>query len=359
MSALPKAVQAAIAKSNVIVDQLYKDGKFVGVQPEPAAGGEPAPAAASAEPAAAQPAAPAAAPAAPAAAQPAAAAAAPVDWEQRYKVLQGKYNAEVPRLTQQLQDMQRQMNGLQGLLGSLRQPAAPAAPAAPAPPPVTDAEIKEFGPDLYDFVKRVARGEQAAILPEIDKRVAPVVQKVDAASAAAQNANQQAAAAQRRAMFDLLKQQVPNWEALNDDPGFLAWLDQRDPYTGEVRGKLLERAEAVNDGPRVVAFFVGYQRENATVAPATPAAAAAAPAAPAASAASQPTLETMVAPGAARPGAARAPDGSGKRVWTRAEIGKFYADAAQGKFRSTEGQKRYREIEAEIFLAQREGRVRT
>lgn len=271
-------------------------------------------------------------------------------------MLQGKYNAEVPRLNQQLQDMQRQLTAMQGLLASFRQPAAePAAPAAPAAPLVTEEEIKEFGPDLHDFVRRVARAEQAALLPEIDRRVAPVVQKVDAVAASAQNASRQAAAVQRRAMFDLLSQQVPNWEELDQDPGFLAWLDQRDPYTGEIRGELLRKAEAANDGPRVVAFFVGYQKENATVAPAAPASAAA-PAAPAA--ASQPTLETLVAPGAPRAGAARAPDGSGKRVFTRAEIGKFYADAAAGRYKSTEGQKRFKEIEAEIFLAQREGRVR-
>jgi hypothetical protein len=156
-------------------------------------------------------------------------------------------------------------------------------------------------------------------------------------------------------MFDLLTQQVPNWEQLDQDPGFLSWLDQNDPYTGAVRGDLLRKAEAANDGPRVVAFFVGYQRENATVAPA-PSAPAAAPAAPAGT--SQPTLDTLVAPGTPKAGASRAPDGSGKRVYTRAEISKFYADATAGRYKSTEGQKRYKEIEADIFLAQREGRVR-
>jgi hypothetical protein len=361
MSALPKAVQAQIDNANKLVAELYdKDGKLKGPPAAPAGDPPPDPAAA---PSAAAPAAPAdpAAPAAaggPAPTPPPPASARAVDWEQRYRVLQGKYNAEVPRLTQQLQDMQRQLNGVQGLLASFQQrPPAPASSAPPAPL-VKEEEIKEFGPDLYDFISRVAKQQQAALLPEIDRRIAPVVQKVDAVKATAENANQLSAAAQRRAMLDLLSQQVPNWQAMNEDPGFLAWLDQTDPYTGKVRGELLSAAEAANDGPRVVAFFVGYLKENATVAPATPAPAAAAPAAPAAPAASQPTLESLVAPGAPKPGAARAPDGSGKRVWTRAEIGKFYAEAAAGKYRSTEGQKRYREIETEIFAAQAEGRVR-
>jgi hypothetical protein len=104
-----------------------------------------------------------------------------------------------------------------------------------------------------------------------------------------------------------------------------------------------------------VAFFKGYQIEHAAV---TPPAAPAAPSASTPPAAPQKRLEEFVAPGSPKPSAAGTQDGSGKRVWSRAEISKFYKDRQDGKYATPSKKDEGLRLEADIFAAQREGRIR-
>lgn len=362
MSALPKAVRAQVERSNQLAQEYVDSLK----QPagDPPAGDPPAGDPPAAPPAASAPATPLAAPAAPAA------SATPLPqegWEQKYRVLQGKYNAEVPRLQNQvreqqtqLQSFQSQLTATQNLLASLsaQRETAPAAtppastPAAPARL-VKDEEVREFGADLIDVMRRVVREEQATLLPEIDRRVAPVAQRVERVAQATQNVGERVAQSDQQSVLSMLASAVPNWMELNEDPGFLEWLDQVDPFSGAQRGALLKQAFKAHDGSRVVAFFSGYLKEHAAV---TPPAASNPPAAPAPAAAPQRSLEQFVAPGTPKTGAASTQDGSGKRVWTRAEIGQFYADCQAGRFKGTKEQRK--QIETDIFAAQREGRIR-
>jgi hypothetical protein len=356
---LPKQVQRQIDKANAVADEYYKSLKGEAAPPA----GEP--------PAAASPPAGEAPPAnnPPAAAAPPAATPLPQEgYEQKYKVLQGKYNAEVPRLQNQvreqgesLRQMREQLTATQTLLASFgsSQASAPAGNAPPASAPaapaklVKDEEVREFGADLIDVMRRVVREEQSSLLPEIDRRVAPVAQRVDQVASAASNVARRVSQSDQQNVLAMLAQHVPNWTEVNENPEFLAWLDQSDPYSGHLRGKMLEQAYKSHDGPRVVAFFKGFLNEHAAVTQPAPAASAP-PAAPA----PQRKLDELVAPGTPKAGAAGTQDGSGKRVWTRAEIGKFYDDCSAGRFNSTDGKARRAAMEADIFAAQREGRVR-
>lgn len=360
MSALPKAVRAQIERANQIAKEYTESLQQPPVDPNapPADPNAPAPAAPAAAAPAAPPADPNAPPAAPAAAQ-------PQEWEQKYKVLQGKYNAEVPRLqrkdtenTEAIRQLREQLTATQNLLASLsaQREAAPAAaqptPAAPTKL-VKDEEVREFGADLIDVMRRVVREENATLLPEIDRRVAPVAHRVDQVAQHSQQVGARVARNDQQSVLSQLEDAVPNWQELNEDQGFLEWLDQVDPFSGHKRGALLQQAYKAHDGPRVVAFFSGYIKEHAVV---TPPAVPATPAAPAPAAAPQKKLEQFVAPGTPKTGAAVTQDLSGKRVWSRAEVGQFYADSSAGRFKGTAAERKA--IEADIFAAQREGRIR-
>lgn len=363
MSALPKAVQRTIDNANKVADEYYKAIAAGGEAPVVPPDGTPPPAEVVTPPAGDAP--------VPPAAPPAAAAPTPLpqeEWEQKYKVLQGKYNAEVPRLqktvsglSENVRNLNEQLSATQTLLASLNnQQAAPPAgsqPRTPAQPQrlVKDEEIKEFGADLIDVARRVAREEIAGqVETEVARRMQPVAQRVDQVAQATGSVQQRVAQNDKQAVFDILTRDVPNWQKINENPEFLAWLDQVDPYAGYRRGDLLGQAFKSYDGPRVVAFFNGFLKEHAAVTPPPPPAAAAAPAA----AAPQVALEKLVTPGLPKTGAAGTQDGSGKRVWTRAEISKFYADKSAGRFNSDTGKKKAMEMEADIFAAQSEGRVR-
>jgi hypothetical protein len=323
MSALPKAVQRQIQEANKLAAQIKQGGQPPAADPPsdpPQPGQQPAAAASPSPPA------PAAQPAIP----------SPEDsWEKKFRVLQGKYNAEVPRLSQQIreltsdnQNLRSQLTTTQALLTSLGQQRASAPAATPAPAPaaagsklVKDEEVKTFGADLYDFIQRAARevmpAAPAAPAPQVAQQVQQVQQQV-------QQLGAEVAQTKQQKMFTLLTEQVPTWEQLNGDPEFLTWLDQIDPYAGVKRQQLFDQAAERFDGPRVVAFFKGFQNEHAAVTPPasqTPAPAAAPPAAPPAG--TPATLERLVAPGTAKAGAAGAPNEAQKRVYTRADIEDF------------------------------------
>ena len=346
MSALPKAVQKQIEEANRLAEQLAKERQN---PTPPPSDGTPTPDP-GAQPAAASP--------APDGGTPSPAPGAE-GWEQKYKVLQGTYNAEVPRLQRQVQEqnstieqLKQQMTATQGMLSAFAQNrvAAPggqnAAPAAPAKL-VKDEEVQEFGADLTDFIRRVA---QESVLPAVDQKLQPVQQQVAEVRQTATQVVERSVQSDHERLLATLDREVDGWRQQNNDPEFLDWLAQVDPLSGVQRGVLLRKAYEGFDAPRVAAFFKGYRNEHAVV---TPPAAAAAPATPDAS---QRKLEDFVAPGTPKAGATGAQTGAGKRTWTQAEIKQFYDDAAAGKFRNNK--QRRDELEREIHAAEREGRVR-
>jgi hypothetical protein len=341
MSALPQAVRKQIERANQLVAQANADPNAPPADNTPPAGDPPGDNT-----------------------PPANGDLSVPEWEQRYRVLQGKYNSEVPRLLTQAREqndailqLRDQLTATQNLLGSLSvqqrgQSAAPLTDGTPATVRlVKDEEIREFGDDLIDVMRRVAREEGAQLLPEIDRRVAPVAHRADQAAAAATQVGKRVQRREQLTIYELLDKDVPKWREVNQDDAFVAWLDEVDPYSGHPRGAMLKQAYEANDGPRVVNFFLGYQQEHAAVTPPAGKSAAAAPVG-----APRRSLDTLVAPGTPKAGAASTQDGSGKRIWTRAEIGQFYAEVGTGRFKGTADQRK--QLEADIFAAQREGRIR-
>jgi hypothetical protein len=308
-----------------------------------------------------------------AAAAPRAAAPQPDEQaEHKYRVLQGKYNAEVPRLQAQNKDlqqrfesMQHQLNSTQQLLASLGSQQAQApnlGQPAPQPSLVSPKEVTEFGADLYDFVKRAAAEVAQPMVHTLEERFRPVAQTVQQLAPAVQQTRED----QQRTSADVAHEKMCNglddlaagWEAVNVLPEFQAWLEEIDPYAGAKRGAMLAQAYGSGDVTRVAHFFTGFQKEHAAVAPsgqqAQPAAQGTNP-----GATPNVSLASLAAPGTGigGPGAAGTPNESGQqRVYTQSEISAFYTDVRKGAYRGRDADKIA--IEKDIFLAQKQGRVR-
>jgi len=294
--------------------------------------------------------------------------------EQRFKVLQGKYNAEVPRLhqekktlTEQNFALQNQLQATQALLAGLAQPPALAQPS-PQPSLVTDKEVKEFGADLIDVVRRVAQEVVQPKIRTLEEQFRPVSQAVQQmAPAVQQNSEDQARTAADLAhericsgLDTLVVDQNGNsmWERINDSTEFQTWLTQVDPYAGVQRGAMLAQAYRNQDLPRVSTFFTGFMKEHAAVAPTGQQQAPTPQGTPPAGTPSV-SLASLAAPGTGIGGPvnAGAPNESGQqRVYTQAEIGAFYRDVQRGGYKGRDADKVA--IERDIFQAQKSGRVR-
>lgn len=284
--------------------------------PRPAA---PAPAAASAPPPGAQP------------------VPAAVDFEHKYRVLEGKYAAERRRDAQAISALQQQLSAVR---------AVPAAAPAPASAPVqltddqrfeaaglTKAEVEEYGPELVKMIMRVA-GNIAA--PEI-RRIAAEQQRLSGqVNVAVQSANKTA----RELLWDALADQVPDWELTNNSQEFLDWLGEVDIISGLTRRAGLMNAFEANDAMRVIGIFKVFKAEDERAQSTT----------------RQPQVDpvTLIAPGQPAQSATPAPAGDqGGPMIPEQEVRTFYADVRRGRIK---GQAKI-DREAEINLALVQGRI--
>lgn len=235
--------------------------------------------------------------------------------EHRYKVLQGKYNSEVPRLSAENKDLKNRLQQLEHDLEVLKNAKPPEALVKPE-------EIEEYGEGLIDVARRIAREELAAKQAEIDA----LKSRIDSLS----NVTTQKVETD---FFKTLTALVPDWEQVNQDPKFLAWLEEVDELTGASKQNLLSNAERARDAERTAKFFNAFKKTSSTWA-----------------ANANASLESQTVPPTNK--APNAPPA--KKIWTRAEVADFYARQRAGKISDADAVA----IEADLMAAQIEGRIR-
>jgi len=267
-------------------------------------------------------------------------------YAQKWRTLQGMYNAEVPRLHSTNRELQSRVSQMEQLLSSLSAPPSQAPSQMQAPVLVSDQEKEEYGESL-DVMRKVSReelvpmiGKLAAlenainqIATSLNTAVVPQVQRV---------AHQQAISSEDR-FWNSLSTLVPNWQQINNDLDFQSWLLEVDPMTGMNRQVYLEQAQQNLDVERVAAFFGTFSKATGRYQPT-------ANAQPNRSASE---LEKQVAPGRGR--GTNAPTGQTSRQYSPSDIKDFFNDVRQGKYKGREAERD--RIERDIFAAQRDGRI--
>lgn len=252
-------------------------------------------------------------------------------WEQRYKSLQGLFNQKVPELQRQNEELQA---SLKGAIERLNQAATKPAPATQSAADPRD--IENFGQDLVDMVQRQTRdilGSMAAkvdaVVADYDKRLAQLEQSVKGAA-------QSVAVTAEEVFFSKLSAAVPDWEQINTDDRFLAWLGEEDPVYGQPRQAALNSAQQAQDVRRVANVFNAFK---ATL-----------PAAP-----KPRSLEKQISPGtgaaASTPTAAAA-----AKVYSSRDVQAFYDAVRRGEYRGREAEAA--QLEQVINQALQDGRIR-
>lgn len=260
-----------------------------------------------------------------------------VDWEQKFKSLQGMFNTQVPALQADVKDLKEKLE-----LATKSPPEPKPAPAAPVST-VTDADLEAFGPDLVDLIKRIVAQEKAPLLSEIERLQGQVPGLAEDVKTVKEVQTLDA----RDAYFAKVGEKVTDWEAINVDPAFTDWLDGADALSGQTYKALLGEAFNTFDHTRTAAVF------NAFKATRTPAPAPAPTPAP--TPAPKPDLEAEISPGSSRSVSTPTPD-DGQKIWTSAEVHDFYTARTRGDYRGRDADAA--KIDADIDKALVEGRVR-
>jgi TolA-binding protein len=263
-------------------------------------------------------------------------------WEQKAK----SHHGRLIRAEEKIRDMTEHVQNLQNIIANL-QAAPPPAPAPMAPAPqetlLTNEEVEEYGKDLLSVVGKKAREELAPVISAYEERIKGLEAQVQATTA---NTSQQI----QQKLLDTLDTRLPTWREVNTDEKFIDWLGLPDAYSGAIRMDMLKAAYAQGNAPRVLAFFNGFLAEEAAVAPGN-----AEPDDSNTTKVAKVPLSTFAAPGRAKTAAA-APAPAEKPIFTRAQIAKFYTDVSSQVYRGRDAEKN--KLEAQIFEAQREGRIR-
>jgi len=267
----------------------------------------------------------------------------------RYRVLQGKYDAEtrqarseISRLNGVIDVLQKQVSDLNAKMAqAAEKPKEPEKPAAP---------VANFVPTEHlsaDEIKRLdEEGLDSDVLGILGKafvaaaaKNAPndVLQKVETL----EKQQKQSAEQQQKQAFDAYNRQIdnalPDFDAVNNDPRFIEWLSKPvSPYVQKTRHQALKEAHDAMDAGTVIRMFKDFKDRLKPKK-------------------KEPEIEPPSSVGADEGKIVK--DGNSSKLsmerlaakWTPEKIRAFYADVSRGAYRRTPEQ--VKKIETEIWQA--------
>jgi len=249
-------------------------------------------------------------------------------WEQKYKTLQGMYDAEVPRLHSQVKELTAKV---ESLTAATEKAQAAKQEAQEQLRLVTDEDVKEFGEDLIDVQRRVAREVAAEFRAELDalKEENESLRKM----ASSTDSKVSTASFEQR-----LHRLVPDFDQVNTSPEWIDWLNEVDPLLRGPRMTVAQQAYESGDAEAVAYYVDLFKQSQAPVEVEAPKKAKA-------------ELERQIQP--SRSASSNAAPSSKGATYTQADIQNMFTRIA--KMGATE---EARKLEAEIDAAFMEGRVR-
>lgn len=273
-------------------------------------------------------------------------------WRARFEKLERSYSdleryqgEQMQSLRQQAEQERNQRQQLEAQLQAMQQQGAGQQRGGDYDLSIFDAEEREaYGDDMLKTIMKATGGRRPDSMgqqqaqqggqpygaqsagdngPGFNQQQAP--QDQGQQQAPRRDAQQEEAEAR---FYARLAQVTPNHETINHDPAFLKWLDQPDPATGMVRQEVLNYHAQHGNADKVGEMFNEFDRQANRNAPAD-----------------------MVQP-RQRPSSAEVGGSSGSgEIWAQANIDALYRDSR--KMPADE----FAKWEAELFRAQREGRV--
>lgn len=242
----------------------------------------------------------------------------PVDYEQRYKVLQGKYNAEIPQLRQQVSSLQSQ-------LANLKQQETSDEPKAQNVQQAMANLKEEWGNDFVSHISSIVQSE-----------VAKTNSRVEAMET---NHAKSSTEQKFQGLRNILSPMNIDFDGLENNPDFATWLHQIDEMSGQPRQNLLMSAFNSGDLQRASIFYKQFSASNSSTE---------------LEQSNQPAknpLEDHIQIKTRSSGDEPAQE----EVWTQASIKRFYEDCAAGRLTQEEMDN----YERQIFRATSAGRVAT
>lgn len=263
-------------------------------------------------------------------------------WEHKYRVLQGKYNADIKKLNDDLRDAQQgtQAPSLQNRLQSLetentqlkqqleQQQQVSAQPSGEIQ--LNQKLVDEYGEDFARAVAEQASAGNSGTSAEI-QRLSNLVNSLQSKLTQTEQATNETAGNMRmRELNAELSKHNIDFEQVNTDPMFHEWLSAYDDASGEQRNTLMNNAFNRGDINRTVYFFKAFKAQEGSRFANNP-------------------LANQVDVTSRAPSDAAGDD----NVWTKEQINALY----EAKRNNQISDKEFAEWERKLFAASAEGKV--
>lgn len=249
------------------------------------------------------------------------------DWKLRFTNYKASADREISTLRHGVGQLQAQVQALAGQLEEARKQTQQQQAVVVPPDLLSDSEKDMLGEENLAIVAKVADAKAKGQIAELQGTIKRLEEQLSFYAGREHKRDQMAAAA---TLQERLTAAYPSWQKVDQDPAFELWMREVDPLTGRPRDHFFKVAHQAGDVSRLAAFYREYGEKRG----ADP-------------------REAMVMPNS-RP-SAEAPPAKGK-TWARSEIAEFYERVRRGEYNAKPQEKAA--LEADIFAAQREGRVR-
>jgi hypothetical protein len=187
--------------------------------------------------------------------------------EHSHRVLQGKYDSEIPRFQEQLrqyhaavQERDAEIARLDAEIESLKAQSGSSGQASlggGAPGTLDPEQFKEYEPMFQDMAK-VVNESRAALNAQKSE-----IERLNGVIAQFGQERQQQQAAYAKMGFDQeMSQLCPEWKDINHNRLWIQWLNQPDDLTGKVRKTLVSDDWQNRDAQSVARVFNTFKRMN-------------------------------------------------------------------------------------------------
>jgi hypothetical protein len=180
------------------------------------------------------------------------------DWKQKYQTLDGKYKAEVPRLSAEVGQWREYATSLSRRISELEE-VPRVVPKKDEPETDPDLEaLAERDPDFATVIKKIKEDhgrEIAALRKEMETGITADLKSV-----------KEDLKLSKEERFDLALRTsgVPDWKEIDHDPAFLEWLRAPVPYTRATKLDFLKDAARNFDAVTASQFFLDFKASQNT-----------------------------------------------------------------------------------------------
>lgn len=175
-----------------------------------------------------------------------------VDWKaehgkllQQHQVLQGKYNAEVPRLSQENRELNKQLDDLKGRIEALE-----SNPPEPEIPDVDEENLQKlYGPDLLAYIKKQAQMVAGNV---VENTVKPLSEKLETV----ERSDRERAT---DSFFGKIAEAHSDWQQINATDAFKTYLAEYIPHLGMERQMIVNNAMATGNPKPIIDILTEFK----------------------------------------------------------------------------------------------------